>query len=121
MVLATGSVPTENTYRVRAIESLQLCEGLPPISEVKDIAIDPTSNYRIPRTILHHSIPKQLTNNEAVYEVSVSFRSVDCTIVKEHQNHQGDLCKPCSDSLKAVTKASKQKSRSASIPAKAPL
>ena len=53
----------------------------------------------------------------------VSFRSVNCTIVKEPQNHQDNLCKPCSDSLKVVTKASKQKSRSASIPpkAKAPL
>ena len=91
------SVRPENICELlRAIESSQLCEVLPPISEVKDIAIDPTSNDRIPGTILCHSIPKQLDNNEAVYEVSVSFRSVDCTIVKEPQNHQDDLCKPLS-------------------------
>ena len=107
------SVRAENINKfLRSIESSQLCEGLPHIPDVKDIAIDPTSNDRVPGTILRHSVPKKLANNEAVYEVSVSFRSVDCTVVKESPDHQDNLCKPCSDSLKAITKASKQKSRS---------
>ncbi|CAB4044150.1 Transposable element P transposase, partial [Paramuricea clavata] len=114
------SVRAENINKLlRSIESSQLCEGLPHIPDVKDIAIDPTSNDRVPGTILRHSVPKKLANNEAVYEVSVSFRSVDCTVLKESQDHQDNTCKPCSDSLKAITKASKQKSRSSSVPAKA--
>ncbi len=50
-----------------SIESLHLCEGLSYLPEVKDVALDPTSKDRIPGTILRHSVPKQLTDDEAVY------------------------------------------------------
>ena len=61
--------------------------GLSHLPEVKDVALDPTSKDRIPGTILGHSVPKQLTDDEAVYEVSVSFRSVDCDLLKETTEH----------------------------------
>ena len=38
---------------LRSIESSQLCEGLPHLPEVKDVALDPTSKDRIPGTILN--------------------------------------------------------------------
>ncbi len=102
---------------LRSIESSQLCEGLPHLPEVKDVALDPTSKDRIPGTILRHSVPKQLTDDEAVYEVSVSFRSVDCDLLKE-TTEQDTPCKPCSSALTAIHRSNKQKSRSAAIPAK---
>ena len=59
-----------------------MCEGLPHIPEVKDVAFDPTNENRLLGTILRHSVPKQFTNDEVVCEVAVSFRSVDCNVVK---------------------------------------
>ncbi|CAB4003669.1 Hypothetical predicted protein [Paramuricea clavata] len=92
------SVQAENINKLlRSIESSQLCEGLPHIPDVKDIAIDPTSNDRVSGTILRYSVPKKLANNEAVNPKITRI----------------------TDSLKAITKASKQKSRSSSVPAKA--
>ena len=52
-----------------------------------------------------------------MYEVSVSFRSVDCDLLKETTEHDTP-CKPCFSALKAINRSNKQKSRSAAIPAK---
>ena len=92
-------------------------EGLPHIPEVKDVALDPTNKNRPPERILRHSVPKQFTNDEAVYEVTVSFSSVDCSVLKETLN-QDNPCKPCSSALKAINRSNRLKARSAAIPAK---
>ncbi len=73
--------------------------------------MDPVDDARIPGTILCHSIPKLVPNNEAVFEVLVSFRSV-----LKHNSKSSD--KLCSSALTAINKSSRKKSKSAAIPAK---
>ena len=103
---------------MRSIESAQICKGLPDITEVKDVALDPVDYARIPGTILCHSIPKLVPNNEAVFEVSVSYRSVDCSILEHNSKSSDKLCKLWSSALTAINKSSRKKSKSAAIPAK---
>ncbi|CAB4003141.1 Hypothetical predicted protein [Paramuricea clavata] len=103
---------------LRSIESVQLCEGLPDLTEVKDIALDPADDARIPRTLIRHSLPKLVTNNEAVFEVSVSFRSVACSLLQENNTNCDKPCKLCSGALNAIKTSSRKKSKSAAIPAK---
>ncbi len=113
------SVRNENIGEIlRSIESAQICKGLPDITEVKDVAVDPVDDARIQGTILRHSIPKLVPNNEAVFEVSVSFRSVDCSILEHNSKSSDKLCKLCSSALTAINKSSRKKSKSAAIPAK---
>ena len=113
------SVRNENIGEIlRSIESAQICKGLPDITEVKDVAVDPVDDARIQGTILRHSIPKLIPNNEAVFEVSVSFRSVDCSILEHNSKSSDKLCKLCSSALTAINKSSRKKSKSAAIPAK---
>ena len=113
------SVRNENIGEIlRSIESAQICKGLPDITEVKDVAVDPVHDARIQGTILRHSIPKLVPNNEAVFEVSVSFRSVDCSILEHNSKSSDKLCKLCSSALTAINKSSRKKSKSAAIPAK---
>lgn len=96
------SVRPENIGELlRSIESAQLCGGLPDLTEVKDIALDPVDDARIPGTIIRHSLPKLVTNNEAVFEVSVSFRSVACSLLQENNTNCDKPCKLCLGALNA--------------------
>ena len=78
---------------MRTIESTQICEGLPDNTEVKDVALDPVDDARIPGTILRHSIPKLLTSNDSMFKVSVTFRSADCLVLHEKNVSNNKLCK----------------------------
>jgi hypothetical protein len=113
------SVRPENIGELlRSIESAQICEGLPDLTEVKDIALDPVDDAQIPGTIICHSLPKLVTNNEAVFEVSVSFRSVACSPPQENSRNCDKPCKLCTGALNAIKKSSRKKSKSAALPAK---
>lgn len=101
------------------LETSSLCEGLPDIDEIKNVVIDPTTQYQLPGTIIRHSVPKNLPDEEAHFEVSVAFRSVDCHVVKETSKDQQKPCQPCSTALNATKRASRRKSKISAIPAKA--
>jgi hypothetical protein len=88
-----------------------LCGGLPDLTGGKDIALDPIDDARIPGTIIRHSLPKLLTNNEAVFEVSVSFRSVACSLLQENNTNCDKPCKLCSGALNMRSKSPVGRSR----------
>ena len=65
------------------IEGSSLCNGLSDDNS-KSVVVDPTSQCSWLGTVLQHSIPKVLTNQELHYEVSMIFRSVDCELIVCH-------------------------------------
>ena len=90
---------------LRLLETSSLCEGLPDIDEIKNVVIDPITQDQLPGTIIRHSVPKNLPE-EANFEVSVAFRSVDCRVVKETSKDQQKPCQPCSTALNATKRES---------------
>lgn len=99
------------------IEGSLLCNGLSDEDEVRSVVVDPTSQCSSlgSRTVLRHSIPKVITNEQLNFEVSVLFRSVDCELIRSAKQEQ---CKPCSTAESDIKKASRRKSRSSQLPAK---
>jgi hypothetical protein len=103
------------------VEHSSLCEGLPPIDEVLSIAVDPTAKIDNPPqgTVFRHSIPKVVNNEEANFQSTVSYRSVDCkVIVNDECVSQPQLCQPCTSTLNATKRASRRKSKASAEPAK---
>ena len=66
---------------LRLVETSVLCKGLPDIDEVKNDAVDTTVQVHSSGTIIRHSVPKNLSNEQVHHEVSVSFRSVNCKYI----------------------------------------
>ena len=93
-----------------------MCDGLPD-NDVKSVVVDPTSQSALSGTVVRHSLPKPISNEEEKQlEVTVVYRSVDCEIIKS--SAEQEQCKPCSTALKAIEKASKRKTRALEAPAK---
>ena len=90
---------------------------MPDDDDVKSVVVDPTSQTAPSGTVVHHSLPKAISNEEKQFEVTVVYRSVDCDMIKSSTAEQ-DQCSPCSTALKAVKKVSKRKTRASEAPAK---
>ena len=107
-----------NTVRdlLQTIKESVLRDGLPDNDDVKSVVVDPTSQSAPSGTVVRHSLPKAISNEEKQFEVTVVYRSVDCEIIKS--SAEQEQCKPCSTALKAIEKASKRKTRASEAPAK---
>ena len=95
-----------------------MCVGLPDTDEVKDVALDPTTQEYMPADIIRHSVPKESTTEEPNFEVFVSFRSVDCRMIKEATSDEKNSCQPCATAFNVVNRAVRRKSKASAEPAK---
>ncbi len=104
---------------LQTIEKSFLCNGLPDDDDVKSVVVDPTSQSAPSGTVVRHSLPKAISNEEdKQFEVTVIYRSVDCDVINRSSTAKQDQCSPCSTVLNAIKKASKRKTRASEAPAK---
>lgn len=92
--------------------------GLSDTGEVKDVAVDPTTQKYFPGNIVRHSVPKQSTTEEPNFEVFVSCRSADCRVIKEATCVEKNCCQPCATAFNAVNRAVRRKLKASAEPAK---
>ena len=89
---------------LQTIKESVLCNGLPDDEDVKSVVLYPVSQSAPSGTVVHHSLPKNISNEEEKqFEVTVIYRSVDCNMITPSiaDQHQ---CGPCSTALKAIKK-----------------
>ena len=103
---------------VKKLESCSVCMGLPDTDEVKDVAVDPTTQEYSPGAVVHHSVPKEPTTEEPNFEIFVSCRSVDCRMIKEAISAEKKFCQPCATAFNCVNRAVRWKSKASAEPAK---
>ena len=103
---------------LKKLESCSMCVGLPDTDEVKDVAVDPTTQEYTPGAVARHPVPKEPTTEEPNFEVFGSCRSVDCRMIKEAISAEKDSCHPCATAFNSVNKAVRRKSKVSAEPAK---
>ena len=103
---------------LKKLESCSMCVGLPDTDEVKDVAVDPTTQEYTPGAVVRHSVPKEPTTEEPNFEVFVSCRSVDCRMIKEAISAEKNSCQPCATAFNSVNRAVRRKSKASAEPAK---
>ena len=103
---------------LKKLESCSVCVGLPDTDEVKDVAVDPTTQEYTPGAVVRHSVPKEPTAEEPNFEVFVSCRSVDCRMIKEAISAEKKSCQPCATAFNSVNRAIRRKSKASAEPAK---
>ena len=103
---------------LKKLESCSMCVGLPDTDEVKDVAVDPTTQEYTPGAVVRHSVPKEPTTEEPNFEVFVSCWSVDCRMIKEAISAEKNSCQPCATAFNSVNRAVRRKSKASAKPAK---